>query len=702
MKFSKSLEIAFAAFVTMLLMSAAHADPATIYVGGVQLNAGESATCEGGVVTKSAVYSTDDPIRHDKDGSNWSVLSLSNAVISSAGDQEAAIVVYKDYADHWTLRVTGDCKINSPARFGILCDIGLTYIKGDGKLEVTAADQESRESAAIKVHTPGGSALYGSLGISESVEVTARGAQASYSRGIYTEYSCNVGDTAKLHAIGGTSASVSCGIYAYGANSTWEKNTTVTLEGGEAGMYSYGFISNRAQPNIKGTNVTMTGKTAAFSIGSYTEGTGSPILDTENGVNGYVTLNEDGSGTFAHYTSIKDSEGNWYKYFTTVPKTITHSVVFQVDEYYNNAKLLGGAHVQILNGNDVAAEFTSVTGRTATVSGLLEDTPYIVYVDVPTPGYYSRKYETLSIGSDGSIAYSGKKTDSGVLRIPLETTQVFVESREEDKTTVLAGAHIQIVDPDGKVVDEWDSTTSTHETDFLVAGITYKVHVSRPAPGHGAPADATIRIGMNGTINYSGTIHSFTLLVISPILTVEVSFDGNGGTGVWRSIAQGSTMADPADPTAVIDGGAAHPEDVYVWTADTNIAEVVAGGRIEEVRRYEFCDGVTRIVGTLHVRAGDESVPFLIKATGAVGETTQVVLAPTPTNILDAAGNVITNYVERTIEVAPPCAPGAWPVGSEGWNVTASLDDDGVFTLSGSGRTRNFASASGRRWDSFV
>ena len=129
------------------------------------------------------------------------------------------------------------------------------------------------------------------------------------------------------------------------------------------------------------------------------------------------------------------------------------------------------------------------------------------------------------------------------------------------------------------------------------------------------------------------------------------------GAGIWRSIAQGSLTADPGVPSLAIAGGAGTPMYLYVWTANTDIAEVVPGGKVEDVTEYVFGDGVTRKVGKLHVLTGDTSVPFYVRGTGAVGATTDLFLSAMPTNIFNASGDVITNFITRTIQVGEPLPP---------------------------------------------
>ena len=128
---------------------------------------------------------------------------------------------------------------------------------------------------------------------------------------------------------------------------------------------------------------------------------------------------------------------------------------------------------------------------------------------------------------------------------------------------------------------------------------------------------------------------------------------------IWRTIAQGSTTASPSGPTIEIPGGAAKTMDLYLWTADTNIAEIVTGGQVLSVEPYEFADeGVTRKVGKVRIPATWESVPFSVKATGAVGAETQVFLAATPTNVFYKSGDLVTNFIVRTVKVGEPLPPG--------------------------------------------
>ncbi len=408
------LSIALALVFCMALLPAAagraYANPVPIYIGGVSFSPGESATCEGGVVTKSAVYSESDPIRCEKDKSNWSHIYLTDAVVTSGTQDDAVLAVYGDSAQWWTLHVSGDCTLASPGRYGMYCDIGQTRIAGDGTLHVSSGNVESGGSMAIRSIFTGGSARYGSVSLLEDVTVYATsGSSGQWSCGVRTEYSLGLTDNATLYATGGTAGTVSYGVYNESAVVNVSKNATLYAAGGVGATGSYG--NSGVGMNVRNANVTVTGKTGAFKIG---DGTGTPSLLTD-GLKAYVSTSEDGSGLKYFYDSVLDGESNPYKYFTTVEHTVTHTVSFKAVDKYGGTAAPAGAHVQILNGEDVAAEFDA-TGGVDPVSGLLDGTTYTVHVSSAPAGFLAPADKTFTIDTYSYASYSGRK-DGAVMLI---------------------------------------------------------------------------------------------------------------------------------------------------------------------------------------------------------------------------------------------------------------------------------------------
>ena len=146
-------------------------------------------------------------------------------------------------------------------------------------------------------------------------------------------------------------------------------------------------------------------------------------------------------------------------------------------------------------------------------------------------------------------------------------------------------------------------------------------------------------------------------LSVSGVYVQAINFDQNyadkPANTIWRTVAQGSTTVEPLPPTITIDGGAARAMDLYIWTDNTNIAEIVSGGRVIETDP----DETGKVYRKVQIYAGDTSVPFNIKATGTSGQTAQVFLSATPTNIYRGV-YLITNFLTRTIQVTDPLPPG--------------------------------------------
>ena len=130
---------------------------------------------------------------------------------------------------------------------------------------------------------------------------------------------------------------------------------------------------------------------------------------------------------------------------------------------------------------------------------------------------------------------------------------------------------------------------------------------------------------------------------------------------IWRKIHQDSNISDKK-PAVKVSGSGSTPNTVelYVWAENPDIAVIEKGSENKGVvatNAYTFKDGVTRVVGTFILTAGDSSVPFNVRALGAEGGTTKLFLASTCTNVYNASGHLITNFTERTIKIDKPLPP---------------------------------------------
>ena len=165
----------------------------------------------------------------------------------------------------------------------------------------------------------------------------------------------------------------------------------------------------------------------------------------------------------------------------------------------------------------------------------------------------------------------------------------------------------------------------------------------------------------------------------------EVDFDSNAYSDtVWRSInSNDTTCVNTALPMLKVNS----PENtssafVYVWTKDPDV--VVVDGNSASIGTEYAIDGTDEDGQSLktkglrmQVAANSDSKSFYLKAVGAVGATTTLFMADTPTNIYYNSGSVIPNFVTRTVKVDVPNPPAAkLYFNGEASTTTLTLDAD--------------------------
>ena len=105
-----------------------------------------------------------------------------------------------------------------------------------------------------------------------------------------------------------------------------------------------------------------------------------------------------------------------------------------------------------------------------------------------------------------------------ITNIYTKTKDVSVKISKVDADTykVLGGAHLQVIDPDGKVVAEWDSDKEAYTLTDLKPGVVYTLHETAAPKGYKVAEDTTFQLNEDGTIDTANTttaISEDTLLV---------------------------------------------------------------------------------------------------------------------------------------------------------------------------------------------
>ena len=119
----------------------------------------------------------------------------------------------------------------------------------------------------------------------------------------------------------------------------------------------------------------------------------------------------------------------------------------------------------------------------------------------------------------GKVTVTNKETATITITndyVKTKDVSVKISKVDADTYEVLGGAHLQVSDPDGKVVDEWDSDKEAYTLTDLKPGVVYTLHETAAPKGYKVAEDTTFQLNEDGTIDTANTttaISEDTLLV---------------------------------------------------------------------------------------------------------------------------------------------------------------------------------------------
>lgn len=119
----------------------------------------------------------------------------------------------------------------------------------------------------------------------------------------------------------------------------------------------------------------------------------------------------------------------------------------------------------------------------------------------------------------GKVTVTNKETATITITNDYTKTKdvsVKISKVDADTYEVLGGAHLQVIDPDGKVVAEWDSDKDAYILTDLKPGVVYTLHETVAPKGYKVAEDTTFQLNEDGTIDTANTtaaISDDTLLV---------------------------------------------------------------------------------------------------------------------------------------------------------------------------------------------
>jgi len=390
----------------------ANAAATSVYIGGVQLNDGESAQCVNGSVEKSAAFSENDGIVFE-----GGTLTL-NGVTVTNGLYENALLWFSGSLD---IVVNADSVLDSSGLYGIYTDTSVSYgnlnIYGDHCLTVSCTDKSAEEtSTGILVYSE--NSANGSLSVFGKTKLVVRSGKGQSSVALNVTNYVGVHDGASLEAYASEALNGnSMGIRSYYGNIIVEDGARLTAVASEATNVSYGaltifnyYTENRARVDVEGYALFQ-GYDAGLKFRTSPSGSGyatEPGLPWSRTV---VCKNYDGSGeiieSVGRITYTEDSVAKVYPYIL-----VNHDMfTVTLSEAENMHASRSGEAVQ---------------------SNLMWNMDEVVYT--ADDGYYFPSFY--------SAAYSVE--NSGIKVTRLDPTHIKVSGRPiKDVTVILSSAKIK-------------------------------------------------------------------------------------------------------------------------------------------------------------------------------------------------------------------------------------------------------------------
>lgn len=147
-----------------------------------------------------------------------------------------------------------------------------------------------------------------------------------------------------------------------------------------------------------------------------------------------------------------------------------------------------GAKMEVRDEEGNVIDTWESDGKEHMVDGLEEGKKYVLY-EVVAPKGYVKATEIPFTVSEGEA-----KVDQHIDMTDLQITL----TKEDGEGHEVPGSHIQIIDEEGNVVDEWTSTEEPHIIENLEEGKTYTMHEEGAPDGYYYAEDDTFTVTKDG------------------------------------------------------------------------------------------------------------------------------------------------------------------------------------------------------------
>lgn len=159
-----------------------------------------------------------------------------------------------------------------------------------------------------------------------------------------------------------------------------------------------------------------------------------------------------------------------------------------------NSEELPGALLQVVDKNgNVVDEWVSTDQPHEIKEKLISDEEYTLREVRPADGWAYAEDIQFKVSHDGTV---------NQVKMEDKPTHVVVSKKIITGKEELPGCHLVIKDKNGNVVDEWTSSTTSHEiVAKLIAGETYTLIEIRPADGYSVAENIEFTVSKDGSVD---------------------------------------------------------------------------------------------------------------------------------------------------------------------------------------------------------
>ncbi|MGN1225241.1 MAG: collagen binding domain-containing protein, partial [Ruminococcus sp.] len=164
----------------------------------------------------------------------------------------------------------------------------------------------------------------------------------------------------------------------------------------------------------------------------------------------------------------------------------------------NGTEELAGATLKITNSKGKTIK-TWVSKETAEIVQL-DAGEYTLTEETAPNGYIVAESIQFTVDKDGKVTVNGEDA-GGKIVMKDDTTKVSISKQDITGDKEIPGAKLQVLDKNGKVVEEWTSTTEKHFIEGeLTAGETYTLHEENAPDGYAYAEDVTFTVDKTGKV----------------------------------------------------------------------------------------------------------------------------------------------------------------------------------------------------------